>query len=147
MDKLQSRHSTQSHPLWERQKSERGHYSSVDKAIMAHRKRNAARMERVESRLEAAKTISNQFFVKPEPAPAQQNQWASVDRNAMVDAQQSQWNSAVTHQSPVDAIYEDAQLAPTTEHALQVLAKDAQAPADDGMQEDMPKGSYIDYQV
>lgn len=142
MDKIQSASSSQSTPLWERQKSHKGHRSSVDGAVAAHRKRVSERQARVEERLNIARDLSTKFFPKPGVVEKPMLETEMIEINKV--------NEQIAQIAPsmrqLDAIYDDAQMTPVTQQALQVIEKDLANP-EEAPQDDVPRGSYVDYVV
>lgn len=162
-------------------KVSRGHYSSVDGAIRAHRARNAERDSRVQERLAMVKSLNNQFFpntgiAQNSSAGAQDTfqtqglQQAPVVTQSQIQSSQIQENIAIPQAkqfNPVemDEIYSEASLASASDSAFGIVQKElgnTPRPASDldvgvvesevvnpeeGPVEDMPKGSYVDYQV
>ena len=143
MDKIQGTNSSQALPIWERQKSHRGHKSSVESALGAHRQRVSERQARIEERLNLAKDITGQFFPKPNIVEKP----TVISEGEMYQNQiEEEVASAIPNMRQLDNIYEEAQVGPVTKHAIQVIEKDLSNP-EDGPQEDTPKGSYVDYVV
>ncbi len=159
MDKVNGANS-QAMPLWERQKSQRGHYSSVDKALQAHRQRKAERQERVENRISMVHTMQSKFF----PSPAATEQQALYDNPLQsqpvnsAPMQQPLMDVAAANsealQPPVaefnpmemDEIYKEASLGSVADNALGVVQKEMANP-EDVPADEVPKGSYVDYTV
>ncbi len=159
MDKVNGANS-QAMPLWERQKSQRGHYSSVDKALQAHRQRKAERQERVENRISMVHTMQNKFF----PSPAISEQQTLYDNPLQAqpinNAPMQQPMMDVAAESPdglqppvaefnpmqMDEIYKEASLGSVADNALGVVQKEMANP-EDVPADEVPKGSYIDYTV
>lgn len=163
MDKV-SGISSQAMPLWERQHSMRGHYSSVDGALKAHRQQINERRHRIEERMSIDHgNNANAFF--PGPAATGQQMTANVNNamttmnnapavtaNPVTDMAQGIENQAPEAQfypMEMDDIYSEASLASVGDNAIGVVQKEIannpnpqNAPADE-----TPKGSYVDYTV
>ena len=145
MDKVQSANSSQSNSLWERQKSHRGHRSSVDGALSAHRKRVSERQARVEQRLNVARDVTTKFFPKASLAQKPNLETESIQLSQM-NEQIAQVAESMPSMKQLDAIYDDAQMTPVTKQAMQVIEKDLANP-EESPQDDVPRGSYVDYIV
>ena len=152
MSKLQGTTAQQAVPLWDRTKNERGHLSSVDKAVAAHRQRVSERQNGTEHKLSVAQDISDRFF--PQPAiPSQAAYQKFANLNAMeVDSYQNYQQdyidgSMVPVHNQVQGIYEEINMSPVRDHAVAVLNKDSEQVSQNPVEEDVPKGSYIDYTV
>ena len=154
MDKIQSSNSGGSVPLWERQKSHRGHKTSVNSALDAHRQRVTERQARIEKRLSVARGVSTRFFPKPvitetplvEPGQVQLNQNQNqLINNAQI---QNQIPDYVPELKEMDVLYDDAQMSPVANQALQLIEKDLNNPSPENAPPDeTPRGSYVDYVV
>ncbi len=166
MDKVNGT-SPQGMPLWERQKSQRGHHSSVDGALQAHRQRTSDRHNRVQERLNLVRGMQSDFF------PTQQRQTEVAVRN---DIFQNQNNpgmampppAAIQNLAPqiepmaieaaaikdmpsfnpmeMDEIYNEASLASISDNAIGLVQKEMANPEEAPIDE-TPKGSYVDYTV
>ena len=155
MDKVNSSNA-QAMPLWERQKSQRGHHSSVDGALKAHRQRTADRQSRVQNRLNMVRNMNSQFFptTRTMAPPAIKNE--QIQTNPVLSSPLQVSSASVetevlteTNQfSPraIDDIYNEAQLGSSSDSALVLVEKDIANP-EEGPVDDMPKGSYVDYTV
>lgn len=159
MEKVNARNS-QSMPLWERQKAERGHYSSVDKALQAHRQRKLDRQNRVTERLNLVRDMQSQFFPKsnvtnrpefntPTLDPYSIPNQARVENQIPATDIPEQMPEMVALQPmELDDIYNEASLASTSDNALGLVQKEISNPnPEEGPIDDMPKGSYVDYTV
>ena len=146
--------SNQSVPLWERQGSPRGHLSSVDKAVQAHRDRVDARQERTQSRIDASREINSQFFVAPENmAPlASQSEVLNTDFNIVEDpAVEAQPLEVIAgaEQMPMgmEDIYMELSASPMRTQAGRMVENES---TDDNLEiqsDEVPKGTYVDYEV
>ncbi len=151
---------SQAMPLWERQKGQRGHYSSVDKALQAHRQRKAERHERVEQRLDMVKNIQTQFFPTPQaaerPAMIEENFQNQPVNNAQLAQNPVDINNVILKEAPLetpsfspmemDEIYSEASLASVADNAMGVVQKEIANP-EEVPSDEVPKGSYVDYTV
>lgn len=153
MNKLQGTTAQQSVPLWDRSKNDRGHLSSVDKAVAAHRQQVSERQNRTEHNLAVSQEINDKFFPKPTLQQVQQaNQgFDAVNPTGAEDYQNYQQDYADYPLNPghnqVQEIYEEINMSPVREHAVAVLNKDVDEVSQNQVEEDVPKGSYIDYTV
>ena len=140
--------------------SSRGHYSSLDGALKAHRARKAEREARVEQRLSMVKNLNSQFF----PTPHVSERPSLMDQNYQVDTM----NQQPIYQSPIDMdsistdlqqpeisqiqpmemdeIYSEASMGSVADNALGIVQKEMANP-EDVPADEMPKGSYVDYTV
>jgi hypothetical protein len=161
MDKVNGANS-QAMPLWDRQKSQRGHYSSVDKALEAHRQRKAERQARIEDRLNMVNNIHNNFFPTSNVAqrsaledpsfqsqpldPVQQldNPLQVATTPTAVEAPAVEFNSLPPME--MDEIYKEASLGSVADNALGVIQREVANP-EDVPADEVPKGSYVDYTV
>ena len=144
MDKVNSSN-PQAMPLWERNKNSRGHRSAVEGALQAHRQRTSERQSRVQDRLNMVKGMQTQFFPKAEvnqtPSMGTQNLQSPVNTIPLEVSSEQFFNPR-----QIDDIYSEAELGSTADNALVVVGKEMANP-EDGSVEDVPKGSYIDYNV
>lgn len=150
MDKV-SNTSPQAMPLWDRQKNQRGHRSSVDGALEAHRQRRSERQARVQERLNIVRGMQNQFFpqqsVGQEPSLVKEEFQASQMRPPVVQQPVVQ-QPEVFNPRGMDDILEEAQLGRSSSQAINIVNTELANPnPEDGPVDDMPKGSYIDYTV
>jgi|GEM_PF-3404659 len=150
--------SNQQIPLWDRPSHTRGHLSSVDKAVAAHRSRVDARQMRTQNRLDASRVINNSFFATPEnlaPLAAQQdpNMPSEVINDPALGLQPIVGNlveAETTEALPMgmDEFYTEISASPVRALAPQILAADT---VGEGIPEDqsdeVPKGTYVDYTV
>ena len=155
MDKVNGSKS-QAMPLWERQKNQRGHHSSVDGALKAHRQRTSDRQNRTQDRLNMVRNMTSQFFptahaverpsvgadqLKVNPVLAAPVQEQSAQASAEMIAEINNFNPR-----QIDDIYNEAQLGSSSDNALVLVEKEITNP-EEGPIDDMPKGSYVDYSV
>ena len=156
MDKVSGANS-QASPIWDRQKSSRGHYSSVDGALQAHRQRNAERQNRVEERLNMVRSMQNQFFPTPQAMETTLNSDnlgnQGIQNQAMIQNQIPQIQNEIEtlevaqfNPMEMDEIYNEASLGSISDNAMGIVQKEIANP-EEGPIDDMPKGSYIDYTV
>ncbi|MEM7647189.1 MAG: hypothetical protein AAF203_09785 [Pseudomonadota bacterium] len=143
MDNIKSSNS-QARPLWERQKSQRGHRSAVDRALEAHRKRSAERQERTQTRLNMVRGLSNQFFT-PNVANDPQTINETIQAQPVV-AEEPVAPQAFAAPRGMELILDDASLGSNEDKALILVDKEISNPEESPLDE-VPKGSYIDYQV
>jgi hypothetical protein len=165
MDKVNAS-TSQAMPLMERQRKSRGHYSSVDGALRAHRQRKLERQARIDERMSVVNSIQNQFF--PGPQAAAQSQAAGPTQNFQPNFSPTPVMAEPTNLAPpiqtgvpvevpqakevpfspieMDEIYNEASFGSIADNALGIVQKEINAPEETPMDE-MPKGSYIDYTV
>lgn len=143
MDKVRNT-SPQALPLWERQKSSRGHRSAVDAALDAHRQRKSEREMRVQERLNIVRGMQNKFF----PTPAVEAKPMLVNDELSAQPIEQTPVSVMNSYNPrqIETMYEDALLGNVGDNALNIVGKEISNPEQEPI-EDVPKGSYIDYQV
>lgn len=172
MDKVGMK-STQAQPLWERTPT-RGHRSAVDGALKAHRQRSLERHQRTQDRIDMMDNVKNDFFPGPQmdtysPMNNQSSRNMSEPLNMeniqsprnMAQGQNSEVQSsmdpaAIMIQPEIDNvplnprgmedIYRDAQLGSVKNQALGEVEQEIENP-NHGPVDDMPKGSYVDYEV
>ena len=144
----------QSVPLWDRQQNERGHKTSVDKAVAAHRNRVEARRIRTEARLAAAREVNSKFFPKPQLSsasyPTTDIQYASYQSEYLNQpAQQIEQPFTDVQQAPlqVSDLYDQLSVEPVREYANEIIAKDQMEANMEVQSDEIPKGSYVDYNV
>lgn len=158
MDKVNNSN-RQAMPRWERQTQKRGHRSAVDGALRAHRQRAMERHSRTQDRLDMVKQLSSDFF--PAPHVQQRNEMENLQAGIQPDRDFSSESVVKQNQDfallemdemksfipqSMDEIYSEAQLATTSDNAMSLVQKDLSNP-EDGPVDDVPRGSYIDYQV
>ena len=136
----------QARPIWERQKSRRGHRSAVDRALEAHRQRSQERQERTQSRLNMVKGITNQFFTPPNVAIKPQVHEEQINIEGPATMAPEPEEAQFTNPRPMEAILNEAQLGSSEDTALILVDKEISNP-EEGPVDDIPKGSYVDYQV
>lgn len=134
MEKVNGSNS-QSLPLWERQKNTRGHRSSVDKALEAHRSRKEERESRIQERLNMVRGLHTQFF--PQPQVVSQPTLIDEEIQLAPEANQPQLSTS---------LFEDAELGASQDNAIAIFNKERANP-EEGPVDDMPKGSIVDYTV
>lgn len=171
MDKVNGTQS-QAVPVRDRQISSRGHYSSVDGALRAHRQRKVERENRTAERLNLVRNMQTQFFPTsnvmnrpdlmndPIQSSGFKNQ-ARVENQVQVQSQVPMQNQiqipaqALKLEQPemasfnpmeMDEIYAEASMGSIADNALGVVQKEIANP-EEGPIDDMPKGSYVDYTV
>ena len=155
MDKVQSTNSGNSVPLWERQKSHRGHKTSVNGALDAHRQRVTERQARIEKRLSVARNVSSRFFPKPtmNQTPVVEAGQLELSQSPAVTTQiqnqvQNQIPEFVPELKELDMMYDDAQMTPVSNQAMQLIEKDLNSPnPENAPADETPRGSYVDYVV
>ncbi len=160
MDKVNGS-TSQAMPLWDRQKNQRGHYSSVDKALQAHRQRKAERHERVEQRLNMVRNQQNNFFPGPNLTDGSnliESSSQVQSANSMVAGPQNtievgalpleMIKPETTSFQPLemDELYSEASFGSVADNALGLVQKEVANPEDIPTDE-VPKGSYVDYTV
>lgn len=173
METVQGQHS-QSQPLWERSKSQKGHHSAVEGALKAHRQRN---MER-EMRIERRHNIANGQPPKDSFSSSQQAQalhtqnrgqqpqqpmtapGPQAPKESFMPSQTSLQEEMISRSTAnsfappeaaktprlIDELHQEAQFMPAGERAMGMVGKDMSVP-EQIMSDEIPKGSYVDYQV
>ncbi len=157
---------SQALPLWERGKASRGHRSAVDGALKAHRQRNFERQQRVQDRIDMMGSFENDFFPMPQRtgpvdnSPLNMNQpmenvanlpeqnTSPVNESLQVQADLVKVDIDNVPQNPrgMEDLYNEAQLGSVRSQALVGVEQEIQNP-EKGPVDDVPKGSYIDYEV
>lgn len=158
MDKVNGSNS-QSMTMLDRNRS-RGHYSSVDGALKAHRQRRMERHSRVEQRLNMVKGMQNRFFPQPQAQPQSatiqdrfqvssvNNQAIAAQQIPMANTPEMAMEPEVLNLNPIemDEIYNEASLGSIADNAMGIVQKEIANP-DEGPMDEVPKGSYVDYNV
>ena len=144
----------QSTPIWDRPNNPRGHSSSIERALQAHREQVSARNTRTEARLLGAATPVDQFFVNPARSAATSVANSETMENPKmvespaVSIQPTESPIEEKNQSPMMAmgdLYESLATTPVRNLAPTLVENEAVDDLNDIQSDVVPEGSTVHY--
>lgn len=148
MDKIN--HSGHYNPYTENRAPQRGHRSALERALQAHRERNIEREFRTLNRMDRDSWARAQNLQETQPSLFQ----IEAQNQAPIPIESLNFQSPMVEEQPTmveasegrESYYNELQIPSVKDNAIAVIEKE-RVNAEPSGNEDMPKGSYVDYTI